>query len=242
VEEEKRSEIESSNDPIIQSILQKSLIRQQTLQQKKMFSGQEEDIGQILFRKYNPKYDAVLSKYDSKNSTSSKVSIYIRNLKMRRIRGTIHCIALKQPLASNLVAKEEQLCFIPWKKQLFLRGPIIIAALNDSMSVSLFNGNKLLQNLPVDQRKLPKNALIGRAFLKECITWREYKEEYTDDFEMYQVEDNFVLVLSSVSKLPNPVAFECNSEFFELDGKVTSLINQMLDTDSLFDEFDFSNV
>jgi hypothetical protein len=70
--------------------------------------------------------------------------------------------------------------FIPWKKQLFLRGQVVVGSLNTDKVGGNFKidpkefGLKPAEN---DEKPLPKRALIGRATLKECLTRREFIRE-----------------------------------------------------------------
>ena len=77
-------------------------------------------------------------------------------------------------------------------------------------------------------------AIVGRAVLRECITWKEFQREGFADAKKFHKSSNnnqpFVLLFETQEPLAMPIPYVCPSEFFEVDKQMIQAINAILIT------------
>lgn len=226
-EQKQKDDLETVEDPILQSIIMRSMLRSQKSREVDI---QAMDDSKRRYYAYNPRYHSELSKEDW---TKHKNQMTIEECKR-----PILCIGLKQPFASMLIDEGSKFRYIPWKKKVSYKGPVVIAALDESQQISSFND--CLQNSNKSCTNYPTRSLIGRGILRECITGHEYNSECTEMAELFPIKHGFVLQLSDTEPLPKFVPYTCPSELFELESEDTRKINEILVADSLYDECDIA--
>lgn len=93
---------------------------------------------------------------------------------------------------------------IPWKVQLFLRCQVVIGILEESKTTEKFNNCLKIKRSTkdMDEKNQSAGALIGRTYLKECLTWREYREEVNLFFYMYVTLFSFISSLNTPRSIP----------------------------------------
>uniref|UniRef100_A0A914D5D7 Zinc finger C2HC5-type domain-containing protein n=1 Tax=Acrobeloides nanus TaxID=290746 RepID=A0A914D5D7_9BILA len=131
--ESKRDEnIESTNDPVIQAVLQKSRFRKPQVSAQNLLEEQRKAINEFV-----PKYDASYSSAKLPNipfSFNEDLSIQDEESLFAEVERKGYCIALDQPLASFFIYGLRK--HLPWPEDIRIKGPVLLAATATSIAKS----------------------------------------------------------------------------------------------------------
>jgi hypothetical protein len=125
------------------------------------------------------------------------------------------------------------------------RGPVLIAAFDQQDSASSssnFEEPPPPPGFSAEDRNCSEKAIIGRAMLRECLTWDEFTKEGHPDAKMFQTpkerRKGFVLIFENPEPFSIPIPYVCQSEFFKVDRRMIQTINSMLlSGGGIFDHF-----
>lgn len=149
--------------------------------------------------------------------------------------------ALDQPVASLLAVGIRR--HIPWFEDVYLRGPVLIAASVNRPSDKAIEEevvrcrNRMALSSYSKQRDFPLSyptgAIVGRVLLVDCLTLEEYRQQYVNgEFEGFL--EGFVLIFSSFEPLLVPVPHIAPSpDFYRIDKVLRKAVKQILDPYSL---------
>lgn len=78
----------------------------------------------------------------------------------------------------------------------------------------------------------PLRVILGKAVLRECITWDEFVREGNPDIEKFSGDDADnkpnMLIFGDQEFLTPPIPYICSVEFFHLDKEMKNVVNATL--------------
>ncbi|ETN78547.1 hypothetical protein NECAME_10281 [Necator americanus] len=215
-------------DPIIDSIIDKLEERRQAADAaRNPFVDAE-----WVLKGFIPKYDQSCgSRFESNTKEFSDVdALCMMNEELAKLeverRG--YAFAIPQPYAS--LVSNGVVRYIRWSEDVNLKGPVFICSTVSSITnndVSEFlskMGSLFVNNGISGQIDFSHASILGRAFLDDCITYKEFSEKHNAPVFG---EGNFVLVFSSFEPLTVTVPYVAPSPFFRLEKEILHVLGNV---------------
>ncbi|VDK28687.1 unnamed protein product [Gongylonema pulchrum] len=146
-----------------------------------------------------------------------------------------YAIGVAQPVATLLAFGYRK--HLPWKEELDLRGPILIASKGKTATKDEIEHEIAIcrQFLPARsaQREFPcdypSGAIVGRALLTDCLSKEEYEKTYPKS-ECGDVKEPYVLIFDVFEALLVPIPHIPPSDgVYQVDKQLRATIKRMLD-------------
>ncbi|KAH7726351.1 activating signal cointegrator 1 [Aphelenchoides avenae] len=222
--ERKAENVETEADPVIQAILARAKANKADAERS------DSDVRPVM-KDFVPKYDPIFASVQlpHQDNIPRSMEVYCQDDEdlFKEVERQCHCIALDQPLAT--LCASGMRWHVSWPEELRLRGPLLIASTAKQCSIDeVKKANISLSHDEVANldQKFPANSIVGRAILRDCLTWHEHKNECTtgvcDDFD-----GGFVLLLEDAEKLPVPVPHVSLSPYHQVDRELRPAVLQM---------------
>uniref|UniRef100_A0A0N5ALP6 Zf-C2HC5 domain-containing protein n=1 Tax=Syphacia muris TaxID=451379 RepID=A0A0N5ALP6_9BILA len=243
--EAKKQDEQFEQDPIIQAVFQKARQRHIDSKSKNVKSNwvpkdfKPQYPAPIANRKKMVQHDAGDS--DNLNNNDEYFCRQFNDLLYSEVERKGFTFALEQPVASLLAVGIRR--HILWKEDVYLRGPVLIAAHQHQVSTKIIEDEvnrcrNLMGSSSYNKKRdfplsYPIGAIVGRALLVDCLSSDEYNEQYPDG-EVEPKSDDYVLVFSTFEPLLAPVPhIPPSSDFYQIDKLLLMAIKQILDPYSL---------
>lgn len=216
------------NDPVIESIIEKSNERQRA----ESVAMQAAMNAHWVPKGFVPKYDESCGSRFESNANQfadidsiSRMSQEIMKYEVER-RG--YAIALPQPCAS--LAVHGVVKYIRWFEDINLKGPIIVCSTAKSAEgrdVVDFLQTHHLEDVGSKQRDYSPTSIMGRVFVDDCISFEEFVKEYNGPVFG---EGDFVLMFSFFEPLNVPVPYVSTAPFFQLEKEMLRLVGSFFNS------------
>uniref|UniRef100_A0A914Y0F7 Zinc finger C2HC5-type domain-containing protein n=1 Tax=Panagrolaimus superbus TaxID=310955 RepID=A0A914Y0F7_9BILA len=233
VVEQKERPIEVASDPVLQSILQLSNLR---MKDELAQIQSNPNTKTISCDQFTPSYDVSKSKL---KKTPKVADVAIEDVFGENdeafyadIEQKGYCLALDQPLASFVVGGVRK--HIPVKEDIRFTGPMLIAATTNSLDEKIIKDEEIKARKRFKDAKInfpteySTGALLGRVFVEDCYTWKEYSDEFGKNAECYPKE-GFVIFVTKAEQLPSAIPHIPSNELYQINSGLRKTIQHLLD-------------
>lgn len=232
---------QAADDPVIKSILDAS-------RRREIVAAQTPGT-QWSFKDYMPRYDEGMSRAQTARSAAERIpdmdedddDFYMLSdeLQYAAVARKGYAISAPQPYATLIAFGF--LKNYPWHEEIDIRGPIIIVAkgrraLQATIDLERTKYRKY-RKAASDSREFPSvfpaGAIIGRALLKDCVTYEEWANQLAKKDEE-RVSQPYMLIFGTFEPLATPIPHLPTSEgLYRLDKQLHSALKRILDPYSL---------
>ncbi|KJH45848.1 hypothetical protein DICVIV_08109 [Dictyocaulus viviparus] len=217
------SQIDSINDPVIQSIIEKSSERRRAAD-----AVEQTAINAHWVPKgFVPKYEKTSgSHFESNTEEFTDIdSLRLMNEEIRKFeverRG--YAITLPQPCAS--LAVHGAVKYVRWTEDINLKGPIIVTStakpVNSEDIKNFVRDYELQDESDYSEDDFQSASIVGRVFVEDCVSFQEFVTEC--NIPLFG-EGDFVLIFSSVQPLVIPVPYVSKAPFFQLEEEMLHVL------------------
>uniref|UniRef100_A0A0R3RWU5 Zf-C2HC5 domain-containing protein n=1 Tax=Elaeophora elaphi TaxID=1147741 RepID=A0A0R3RWU5_9BILA len=236
---ETKKKYEDIRDPVIESILLSSRRRQQTEASRSVAKWAPDG--------FVPKYNSQRKLKSNHQNSDDEGDVEDEALMMfsdemiyMEVARKGYSMGIVQPIATLLAYGFRR--HLPWNKDVDIRGPMLIAAKGKVISEneiekeishirhSFLNNDMKEHKLPSE---FPSGAIVGRALLTDCLSMKEYEEQYSNR-ECSATEGSYVLIFDVFEPLLIPIPhIPLSDDIYQVDKQLLTVIKQILEPISL---------
>lgn len=234
ISEQKEQPIETARDPVLQAILQQSQMRMKAEKEKLQTPFPKQKISPDEFQpKYNPKVSDL--KVAKKVVTPIVEGLFGEDDEAfyEEIEQKGYCLALDQPLASFVVSGLRK--HVPIWDDVRFTGPMLVSA-----TTKMMDANETKQEEERARKRLQEaeitfptvyqtGAIMGRVFVQDCLTWKEYIDNFSKSKSEFVPKSGYVLLLSKPEALEAPIPHIPPGEFYQVNSNLRKAVKTALD-------------
>ncbi|VDK83640.1 unnamed protein product [Cylicostephanus goldi] len=117
--------------------------------------------------------------------------------------------------------------YIRWFEDISLKGPVFICSTVSAVTskgVTDFMQQYKLGNLPDRELDFSSGSILGRAYVNECLTYKDFVTEYNVPV---CGDGDFVLIFSTYESLTIPVPYIPSAPFFQLEKEILHVLGNV---------------
>ena len=235
ISEQKEQPIETAKDPVLQAILEQSQMRMKAEKERLQTSFPKQK--KLTPDEFQPKYNPNVSvlKNPKKIITPMVEGLFGEEDEAfyAEIEQKGYCLSLDQPLASFVVSGLRK--HVPIWDDARFTGPMLISATTKMMDASETKreeerARKRLQEAEISFPTVYQTgAIMGRVFVEDCLTWKEYIENFPENKAEFVPKNGYVLLLSKPEALDAPIPHIPPGEFYQVNSNLRKAVKTALD-------------